>query len=621
MRVPARDWVRTYRREWLRGDLVAGAVVAGLAIPQALGYATIAGLPVQVGLYALAPALLLYALLGSSRQLVVGPVSTVAVLIGTLIAQFHPASQGEAVQIAAAVTIVSGVLLVVASLLRIGWMAEFLSKPIITGFVLGLSVLVIVGELPNILGIAVPPGDVAERIHVLVTSIGGAHRITLAVSVPALLLMFGGSKLFPRIPWALVTLLAGLIASSALDLSAHGVAVVGAVPQGLPSAALPMIPDGQLMGIVAAGAAVAFVGLAEGLSAARLFAARVGERVDADQDLMAFGAANLGSGLFGGLPVAGSLSKTATAARAGSRTQMSGLATAALSIATIVLFAPALTDLPKAVLSAIVIHAVWGLIDLPALQRYGRLRTNDLVAACAAAAGVLVLGPLQGLLVAILLSVLGLIYRSSRVDVEVMGRIPGEKAAWGGIRNHPERTTIPGILVLRVDVPLFWVNAASVQDQILARIDEACAECAESTEPIVAVVIDLEGTNQLDTTTVDMLHELLAQVRRRNVGLYFVRVMFPVRVILRRCGFVTELGEGHLWHSISQGVREARIVHGLKEGVLEDGGGYDSDADALGERLGPHHLGNLMGELQHAAQETRQEWSAGRGPKPPGGWA
>jgi MFS superfamily sulfate permease-like transporter len=358
------------------------------------------------------------------------------------------------------------------------------------------------------------------------------------------------------------------------------------VPQGLQPPALPGIPIADWGQVALAGAAVAFVGLAEGLSAARQYATE-DARVDTSQELLATGVGNISSGLFGGFGVAGSLSKTATVDRAGGRTQVVGLTTAALALATILFLAPLLSALPKATLSAIVIHAVWGLLDLKSMRRYAGLRRNDIVAATVAAIGVLAFGPLQGLLLAIALSVLGLVYRSSRVDVEVMGRVPGEKAAWGGMRNHPERRQIDGILVLRVDVPLFWVNSASVKDAILARVDGA-RDWLE--QDIVAVVLDIEGTNQIDTTTVDMLDSLLAALRERCIDLYLVRVMYPVRIVLRRAGFVAKIGEDHMWHSISQGTREARIHYGLKDGVVDAAGGYDSAAEEHEERIVPRYF-------------------------------
>jgi high affinity sulfate transporter 1 len=557
-RVPAVAWLRRYERVWLRGDLVAGAVVAALAIPQALGYASIAGAPVEVGLYAVPVALLAYALFGSSRQLVMGPVSTVSVLSGSLLAGFGVAGTAQAASYTAALALGAGLVLVTAGFLGIGWVAEFLSKPIVTGFVLGLTILVILGELPNLLGVPTPKGQVVERVGALGESLGRgeADLTTMIVSAVALLVLFGGPRLIRRMPWGLVLLISGLVASAALHLQARGVEVVGPVPRGLPTPGVPSVDTADLWPLLAGGATLALVGLAEGLSAARLFASRGGYRVDADQELLAFGVANLGSGLFGGIGVAGSLSKTAACCDARGRTQMVGITAAVLSLVVILAIAPALAELPAAILSAIVVNAVWKLMDVAAIRRYARVRHNDIIAAAVAAVGVLAFGPLYGLLLAVAGSVLGLIYRSSRVDVEVMGKVPHEKAAWGSIRNHGERPTYPGVLVLRVDTPIFWVTAAPIHDVILAKL-----EAAPDTR---ALVLDMEATNQLDTTSADMLAELLGELRQRDVDLYLVRVMWPVRKLLRRSGLMDDLGEDHLWHSISQGVRKARRAHGLK---------------------------------------------------------
>ena len=555
-RLPVVTWLPRYNRARLRPDIVAGVVVAALAVPQSLGYASIAGVPVQVGLYTVPIALLVYAVLGSSPQLIVGPVSTVSVLSATLVASMHPANVAEAVTYTSAIALAAGAVLVLAGFLRVGWVAEFLSKPIVTGFVFGLTILVIIGELPNLLGIQVTPGDVLHRISGLALNIDQVDLRTVTVSVSALAVLFIGSRLLPRLPWALVVLALGLAASHWLDLAAQGVAIVGAVPKGLPTPTVPVVPLTQWVAVALAGAAIAVVGLAEGLSAGRLYATKGGYRLDTDQELIAAGGANLASGLFGGLGVAGSLSKTASVDRAGGRSQVSGLSAAALAIVAIILIAPALSILPKAVLSAIVINAVWGLLDLAAIRRYIGVRRSDGIAAVVAAGAVVIAGPMLGLAIAIGQSILGMVYRSSRVDVEVLGKIPGEKSAWGGVRQHPERVTIPGILVLRVDVSLFWVNAAEVQDAILQAVSAA--------PDTKALILNLESTDQLETTSADMLSELREQLAERNVDLYLVRVRWRVRTVLEHSGLRGRLGEDHLWHNVAQGMREARRQHGIE---------------------------------------------------------
>jgi high affinity sulfate transporter 1 len=599
-RVPAVEWLPRYERSWLRGDVVAGSVVAALAVPQALGYASIAGAPVEVGLYAVPVALIVYALLGSSRQLVVGPVSTVSVLSGSFLASFGVAGTARAASYTAAMAICAGVVLLVAGFLRIGWVAEFLSKPIITGFVLGLVILVILGEVPHLAGVPTPKGQVVERIGALGNSVsrGEADLTTVVVSVVSLLILFGGQRLLPRVPWAAIVLLGGMAASKAFDLKARGVEVIGAVPRGLPTPQLPHLARADLGGVLTAGAALAMVGLAEGLSAARLFATEGGYRVDSDQEFLAAGAANIASGLFGGIGVAGSLSKTAALRDARGRTQVAGLAAAVMAIIVIVLIAPALSVLPRAVLSAIVVNAVWKLMDFPAMARYARLRRNDIVAALVAAGGVLFFGPLYGLLIAVGCSVLGLVYRSSRVDVEVMGRVAHEKAAWGSVRNHEERSTYPGVLVLRVDGPIFWVTATPIADAILAEV--SCAG------PIKVLVLDLEATNQLDTTSVDALSDLMRTLRRGGIDLYLVRVMLSVRRILRRSELMDELGTDHVWHSISQGVREARHVYGLKH-----------LAQAADDDNGDHAEEHIVARTADPDDDAEQPLSAARSARRP----
>lgn len=555
MRLPVVGWIKTYPIRYLGPDLLAGLVVAALAMPQSLGYATIAGVPVLVGLYSIPLALIAYALFGSSPRLVVGPVSTVSVLSGSLVADLSGGDPDRAVAMTSALALSAGVGLIIGGLLKLGWAAEFMSRPIVTGFVFGLVLLIILGEIPSLLGMPPEQGDVIARAWSIFTSLGEITPLTALVGLGALTVLFVGAKLAPRVPWGLVVLIVAIVGSGAWNLSERGVATVGEVPTGFPPFGLPGVGLADLGPIVTGGLALGLVGLAEGLSAARLLAARGNYTVDTDQELIATGAANLGSGLSGGMGVAGSLSKTAAAERAGSRTQITGVGTALIVMVAIVSLAGALSNLPKAVLSAIVIQAVWGLMDVAALRRYRQIRRNDFTSSTAALIGVLLFGPLYGLLAAIGLAVLGLVYRSSRIDLEIMGKVPDEKAAWGSIRDHPERRTYDGILVIRLDSPLFWANATQIADGVLAEVEQQ--------DDVQAVLLDLEATSQLDTTSVDALERIRDRLATKGVELYLVRVFYMARQVLNRSGFVESLGEGRMWHSISAGVRAARKDLGI----------------------------------------------------------
>ena len=571
MRLPVLEWIRSYPARYLGADVMAGIVVAALAMPQSLGYAGIAGVPVLVGLYSIPLALIAYAIFGSSPRLVVGPVSTVSVLSGSLIADISGGDPAKAVALTSALALSAGVILILGGLLKLGWAAEFMSRPIVTGFVFGLVLLIIIGEIPNLLGMPAEQGDVFRRLWSIITSLGEIQPLTAAVGLTALAILFLGARFLPRVPWGLLVLIGAIALSSLWDLSARGVKTVGEVPTGLPPVGLPGIAISDLGPVVTGGIALAMVGLAEGLSAARLLAANGGYRVDTDQELIATGAANLGSGVFGGMGVAGSLSKTAAAERAGSKTQITGVAAALIVLIAIVSLAGALSPLPKAVLSAIVIQAVWGLMDVAALRRYKQVRRNDFTSSLAALVGVLQFGPLYGLLTAIGLAVLGLVYRSSQIDMEIMGKVPDEKAAWGSIRNHPERMTYDGVLVIRLDAPLFWANAAQIADGVLAEVHAA--------EDIHAVLLDLEATSQLDTTSVDALELIRTRLEERGVELYLVRVFYQARQVLGRSGFIERLGEARMYHSISAGVRAARKDLGINGKAHPQDVGEDEDLD------------------------------------------
>ena len=504
-----------------------------------------------------------------------------SVVSGSIVVPMAAGDTDRAVALAAALAIGAGLGLLAAGLLRLGWAAEFLSRSIVTGFVFGLVLVIIIGEIPKLFGLPPVSGNSIEQSIQIVRSITQLDTLTTLLGVCALAVLFLGARFAPRVPWGLVVLIAAIVISSAADLADRGVVVVGEVPKGLPPIGLPGIELDDIAPVVFGGLAMAMVGLAEGLSAARLFAAKAGYSIDSNQELVGSGAANIAAGISGGLGVAGSLSKTAASRRSGGQTQVTGLMTAVIVLLVIVLLAELLAPLPRAVLSAIVIQAVWGLMDTAALKRYRWIRRNDFISAIAAMIGVLLFGPLYGLLIAIGQALLGLVYRFSRIDLDVMGRVPDEKAAWGSIRNHPERRTYDGIVVVRLDAPLFWANASDACDGVLARVQEAG-------DDVRAVLLDLEATTQLDTTSIDALELLLQRLQDRGIDLYLVRVFYQARQTLARAEFIERLGEERMWHSISAGVRAARKaaeLHGRAHpqwATVSDDDEADASADVSG---------------------------------------
>lgn len=543
--------LRQLDRSHLMGDMTAGLLVAALAIPQALGYAVVAGVPVQVGLYSIPPALFAYALFGSSRVLFMGPVSTVSVLSGTVVRGLAGGDSAKAIGLTAALAIIAGIVLIAIGLLRLGWVAQFLSEPIVTGFVTGLVVIIVAGEIPALLGIPSPSGSLFEKLWAILIAVPKAQPMTLLVAAAALLLLFGGSKLAPRMPWSLLAIVGGILASRLLDLPGRGIAVVGTVPVGLPVPTIPGISLGDLSNLVTGGFALAAVGIAEGLAAAHTFAGKEsrGDLKD-NAEFIANGVANVASGFFSGMGVGGSLSKTAAVVRAGGRSQVFGLVAAVVAMLVLLLAAGLLTPLPRAVLSAVVVHAVWGLVHPRKFTYYKRVRRNDFVGSIAALVGVLIAGPLNGLLIAIGQSLLGLIYRSMQVHIDEMGKVPGEKAAWGAISHDPNRKSVKSVCVLRPDGPVFWANS----DQVIRRV----SRLTRKRQDVRALVLDVEATNQLDATTAERLIELIKQLREEDIEVYLVRVFGNVKGVMQRSGVLDMLGEDRIWHSISAGVKAAK---------------------------------------------------------------
>jgi SulP family sulfate permease len=532
--------LRGYRREWLRGDVVAGLTVWAVLVPESLAYASIAGVSPVVGLYAAPPALLLYAVFGSSRHLVVGPMSATAALSAAAVAPHFGLTPVLAV--------VTGAVAIGAGLLRLGFLANFISEPVLKGFIVGLALTIIAGQLPKLFGVDKGDGNFFEQVWAVLGELGGASGATLAIGVISLALLLGLRRFAPVVPGSLAAVAFGVLVVELLDPG--GVDIVGEIGSGLPSVGLPDASGSDYLNLAASGVAVALVGFAEGLGAAKTYAAGHHYDVDANRELLGLGAANLGAGLASGMVVNGSLSKTAVNGGAGANSQVSGIVVAVLTVVTLVLLTGLFESLPEATLAAVVIAAVIELVDVPALVRlyrvwtsrlgriYGHAARADFLAAVAALAGVLIFDTLPGLFVGIAVSLLLLLYRASRPNVAVLGRLPG--GHWGDLARGDAQEEA-GVVVLRVEAGLFFANAEHVRQAVRAHARR---------DGVRAVVLDAETVPYVDVTAAEMLVRLRDELERDGVRLVVARDVGQVRDVLRE--------EGRVFRTVEEAVSRVR---------------------------------------------------------------
>lgn len=509
-RLPIRDWLPGYDRALLSGDLAAGIAVTALIVPKNLGYAEIAGVPVQNGLYAAAAGALIYAVFGTCRQISTGPSSGLAAVAGGAVIATGIAGD-DAPQLVAAITLVSGVLFVLMWALRLGRISQFLSRAVVTGFLAGAAVDVIIGELPKLTGTPGGGDNAWQEARDWVRSLGDLNATTLVVGLAALGVILGLRVLAPKVPGALVLVVGGLLASAVFDLGAHGVALVGDVPSGLPA---PALPDLDVVGdhlptIVIAAAALLLIGFSQTAGDARAFATRHGYRVDVNQESLAQGMANVGSGVFQGMPVSTSLSASSLNESAGARTPMASLITGALVLLTLIALAPLFSDLPKAVLAAVIIDAVaFGMIDVGELRRLYRVKRVDFAIAIAAVVAVLSAGVLAGVVIGVALSLVWLIVVATTPDIPLL-----------------EHDGAPGVAVVRPDGGLFFATADGLHDRLREIVETA-------DPPVEAVVLDLEGVDFIDSQGAAKLTELAQIARTGHLALVLARVKDPVGAVL-----------------------------------------------------------------------------------------
>jgi sulfate permease, SulP family len=563
--VPALSWVPGYQLSWLSKDAIAGFTIWGLLIPEGIAYASLAGLPPQAGLYTLLASLVLYALFGTSKQLVVAGTSASAVLVYSAVSDLHPKDAAAYGSLAAGMIVLTGILFLCSGLLRLGFVTQFLSRPVMEGFVFGLAIFVTVGQLPKLFGLKKGSGDTISQFVHLVAHLGSASWATFAVGAVALVLLFTLDRV-PRVPGGLVVLAAAIVVSWALNLDAHGVSTVGKVPAGLPSLHGVTLSAHDLWVLLPSAGGMMLVIFSEALGAAQNFADKHGYRLDPSQDMIALGLANLGSGLLGGLAAGGSLSQSAVNDGAGARSELSPVIAAVLSLVTVLALTPLFTDLPEAVLAAMIIHAVSHLMRVAEMRRFYQLRPREFWLGMLTLVGVVVLDVLPGLVIGVTLSILVLAFVASRPVFSVLGTRPGVPGGYEDVRRHDTAQPVPGVLIIRPDAPLFYANAQPLRDTV--------TELVRAAGPGVhTVILDLDANDDLDITSSEVLEKLAAALGRQHVRLALAHLHAPARDMLTHFGLTGEDGSCRVFPTLESAVSWARSEPAAPQTVRPPPGG------------------------------------------------
>ena len=551
------QWLPRYDRRLIRGDVAAGIAVTALIVPKNLGYAGIAGVPLQNGLYAAAAGGIVYALFCTSRQISTGPSSSLAAVAGGAVLATGLGGN-DAAQLVAAITLVTGLLFLLLAIFKLGWIAHFLSKAVVTGFLAGAAIDVVIGELPKLTGTSSEGDNAWREFGTWISGLGDIHGTTLLVGLGGLGLILALRFKAPKVPGALVLVAAGLVASGLFDLGSHGVALVGDVPRGLPT---PELPDLDIVRdhyatILIAALALLLIGFSQTAGDARAFAARHHYRIDVDQESVAQGMANVGAGFFQGMPVSTSLSASSLNESAGARSQVSSLVTGGLVLATLVILAPVFSHLPKAVLGAVIIDAVvFGMIDLTEFRRLFRVARFDFWIAIAAVIGVLSAGVLAGVVIGVVLSLGWLVYVATRPPMPLLGREPGTQV-FRALDDNPDDETFPGITVLRLDGGLFFATSEALENRVRAL-------SADGDRPR-ALVLDLEGVNFVDSQGAAKLGELHQLTQSEGVTLRLARVKPHVLAVLQADGLVELISADHIHGNVHRAV-EAQLLDSVEQ--------------------------------------------------------
>jgi high affinity sulfate transporter 1 len=554
--IPALAAVRTYQRAWLPKDIVAGLVLTAILVPVGMGYAEAAGLPAIYGLYATIFPLIAYAIFGPSRILVLGPDSSLAAIIAATIVPLAAGDPDRLVALAGMLALMTGTLCILAGLAHFGFITDLLSKPIRLGYLNGIALTVMIGQLPKLLGFSSSGENLVQEAISLVQGVaqGMTNWTTFAIGASCLAVILILKRRWPKIPGVLVAVIGATLVVSIFDLATTaGVSVVGPLPQGLPSLRIPVVPLSDLSALFAGALAITLVSFADTSILSRIFALRGGYEVDENQEIIALGVANVAAGLFQGFSISSSSSRTPVAEDAGAKTQLTGVV-GAVCIALLLVFAPSLLqNLPNAALGAVVISACLSLVDVKGVVQLYHLRRGEFVLSIACFLGVALFGVIQGIFIAVALAFLGFIWRAWRPHDAVMGRVDGLKG-YHDITRYPEAKRIPGLVLFRWDAPLFFANAEIFGEHIRQAV-------ADAPTRVKWVVVAAEPITDVDTTAADALSDLHEVLEREGIALCFAEMKDPVKDRLKHYSLFEKLGPDRFFPTLGRAVDEYLDTH------------------------------------------------------------
>jgi high affinity sulfate transporter 1 len=544
----ASHWLRSYQPRWLSGDLVAGLTLAAYLLPAAIGDATLANLPPEAGLYACLFSGLVFWLFSSSRQTSITVTSALSLLMGSSLGALAGGDPSRFRGLAACTALLVGVLGIAARLVRAGSFVSFISETVLIGFKTGIAFVLASTQLPKLFGFKGSHGGFWERMGHFFAHLSETNRTSLLVGLVALIALLAGKALWPSKPIALVVVIGGIVAARSFDLAARGVQELGAVPHGLPTLGLPDVHWNDLNALLPLALAAFLLGAVETVAIGRTFARKYGYRLDADQEFLALGVANLAAGFGSGLPVSGGMSQSVVNESAGARTPLSGFVAALTILAVALFFTDLLAALPQPVLAAIVLSAVTGLVQITAMRRLWRAHRSEFYVAALALLGVLGSGILRGVLIGSIVSLLFLLRRAARPHVAFLGRIPGLQR-FSDLRRNPDNQPVPGALLVRVEGPILYFNVEAIRETVMEGIRGA-------RDPVRLVVFDLSNTAHVDMAGAEMLLHLQEELGQRKLRLQVVEARSDVRDMLRAEGLEEKLGHISRRASLAEAVEE-----------------------------------------------------------------